>query len=37
VALTRARHRVWLLYSKPNPSRFVPILEALGVPVAKKP
>jgi DNA helicase IV len=37
VALTRARHRVWLLYNKPNPSRFVPILEALGVPVAKKP
>lgn len=37
VALTRARHRVWLLYSKPNPSRFVPVLEALGVPVAKKP
>ena len=37
VALTRTRHRVWLLYSKPNPSRFVPILEALGVPVAKKP
>lgn len=37
VALTRARHRVWLLYDKPNPSRFVPILEALGVPLAKKP
>ncbi|WP_312978752.1 DNA helicase IV [Atlantibacter sp.] len=37
VALTRARHRVWLLYNKPNPSRFVPILEALGVPLAKKP
>lgn len=37
VALTRARHRIWLLYNKPNPSRFVPILEALGVPVTKKP
>ncbi|WP_313668938.1 DNA helicase IV [Atlantibacter sp.] len=37
VALTRARHRVWLLYNKPNPSRFVPVLEALGVPMAKKP
>lgn len=37
VALTRARHRVWLLYNKPNPSPFVAILEALGVPVAKKP
>ncbi|WP_313079263.1 DNA helicase IV [Atlantibacter sp.] len=37
VALTRARHRVWLLFNKPNPSRFVPVLEALGVPMAKKP
>ncbi|WP_312972712.1 DNA helicase IV [Atlantibacter sp.] len=37
VALTRARHRVWLLYNKPNPSRFVLVLEALGVPMAKKP
>ena len=37
VALTRARHRVWLLFNKPNPSRFVPVLEALGVPMVKKP
>ena len=37
VALTRARHRVWLLYDKEAPSRFVGALTQLGVPVAKKP
>ena len=37
VALTRARHRVWLLYSKEQPSAFVGILSDLGVPMARKP
>ena len=37
VALTRARHRVWLLYNKANPSRFVEDLKDLGVPVVRKP
>ena len=37
VALTRARHRVWLLYNKEQPSAFVGILEDLGVPTARKP
>lgn len=37
VALTRARKRVWLLFDKENPSRFVDILSALDVPVARKP
>ncbi len=37
VALTRARHRVWLLYNKEQPSAFVRILEDLGVPTARKP
>lgn len=37
VALTRARHRVWLLFSKQQPSVFVEILRHLGVPVARKP
>lgn len=37
VALTRARHRVWLLYNKANPSRFVESLKDLDVPVARKP
>lgn len=37
VALTRARHRVWLLYDNDAPSRFVDALRRLGVPVAKKP
>lgn len=36
VALTRARHRVWLLYNKANPSRFVEDLKDLDVPVARK-
>ena len=37
VALTRARHRVWLLFNKANPSRFVEVLKALDVPTARKP
>ncbi|MBJ9276700.1 DNA helicase IV [Citrobacter amalonaticus] len=37
VALTRARHRVWLLYNKANPSRFVEDLKDLDVPVVRKP
>ena len=31
VALTRARHRVWLLFNKAQPSPFVEILQALDV------
>lgn len=37
VALTRARKRVWLLFNKDEPSRFVEILKSLDVPVARKP
>ncbi len=37
VALTRARHRVWLLYNKQQPSVFVDVLKRLDVPVARKP
>lgn len=37
VALTRARHRVWLLFNKAQPSPFVEILQALDVPMARKP
>ena len=37
VALTRARHRVWLLFNKENPSRFVDDLKHLDVPGARKP
>lgn len=37
VALTRARKRVWLLFDKEKPSRFVDILKLLNVPVARKP
>ncbi|ELQ5980015.1 DNA helicase IV [Cronobacter sakazakii] len=37
VALTRARHRVWLLYDKAAPSVFVEALTRLGVPTARKP
>ncbi len=37
VALTRARHRVWLLYDKAAPSVFVDALTRLGVPTARKP
>ncbi len=36
VALTRARHRVWALFNKENPSPFVEILKNLDVPVARK-
>ena len=37
VAITRARKRVWLLFDKENPSRFVEALRQLNVPVARKP
>ena len=37
VAITRARLRVWLLFNKEQPSPFVEMLEALSVPVARKP
>ncbi|QBM22739.1 DNA helicase IV [Citrobacter arsenatis] len=37
VALTRARHRVWLLFNKETPSCFVDDLKQLDVPVARKP
>ena len=37
VALTRARHRVWLLFSKQQPSSFVEELKRLGVPVLNRP
>ncbi|EHC53256.1 DNA helicase IV, partial [Salmonella enterica subsp. enterica serovar Hvittingfoss str. A4-620] len=33
----RARARVWLLFNKDNPSRFVEALKQLEVPVARKP
>lgn len=37
VAITRARHRVWLLFNKAQPSSFVAVLRDLDVPVARKP
>lgn len=37
VAITRARHRVWLLFNKEQPSAFVEVLRQLDVPVARKP
>ncbi|HFS5792973.1 TPA: DNA helicase IV [Citrobacter werkmanii] len=37
VALTRARHRVWLLFNKETPSCFVDELKRLEVPVTRKP
>lgn len=37
VALTRARHRVWLLFNKETPSCFVDELKRLDVPVTRKP
>ena len=37
VALTRARHRVWVLFNKQNPSPFVDDLKKMDVPVARKP
>ena len=37
VALTRARHRVWLLFSKQQPSTFVEELKRFGVPVLNRP
>ena len=37
VAMTRARHRVWLLFNKHEPSSFVDILKQLGVPTSNRP
>jgi DNA helicase-4 len=37
VALTRAKHQVWLLQDRERPSVFVEQLQALGVPSQKKP
>ncbi|HGW6103540.1 TPA: DNA helicase IV [Citrobacter werkmanii] len=37
VALTRARHRVWLLFNKETPSCFVDELKRLDVPLTRKP
>lgn len=37
VAITRARHRVWLLFNKEEPSVFIDILKSIDVPVARKP
>ncbi|MCW2485574.1 DNA helicase IV [Candidatus Symbiopectobacterium sp. NZEC127] len=37
VALTRAKHRVWLLYDREAPSVFVEQLQRVGVPLQRKP
>ncbi|WP_049854904.1 DNA helicase IV [Dickeya fangzhongdai] len=37
VALTRAKHQVWLLYDRDEPSVFVDDLHQLGVPMQRKP
>ncbi|KQN47842.1 DNA helicase IV [Serratia sp. Leaf50] len=37
VAMTRAKHQVWLMQDKNRPSVFVEQLEALGVPTQRKP
>ncbi|PWC11541.1 DNA helicase IV [Brenneria corticis] len=37
VALTRAKHRVWLLQDSKNPSVFIEQLRKLGVPSPRKP
>ncbi|QZN94282.1 DNA helicase IV [Symbiopectobacterium purcellii] len=37
VALTRAKHRVWLLYDRDAPSVFVEQLQRIGVPLHRKP
>ncbi|EKS6330907.1 TPA: DNA helicase IV [Enterobacter hormaechei] len=37
VAITRARHRVWLLFNKEEQSVFVDILKSIDVPVTRKP
>ncbi len=37
VAITRAKHQVWLMQDKSRPSVFVEQLEALGVPSQRKP
>jgi len=36
VALTRARHQVWMLYDREQPSRFVEAFRQLGVPLLRK-
>jgi DNA helicase-4 len=37
VAITRAKHQVWLMQDKKQPSVFVEQLDALGVPSQRKP
>lgn len=37
VAMTRAKHQVWLLQDTANPSIFVNQLSELGVPIQRKP
>jgi len=37
VAITRAKHQVWLIQDKERPSVFVEQLEQLGVPTQRKP
>jgi DNA helicase-4 len=37
VAMTRAKHNVWLMQNKSQPSVFVEQLDNLGVPVQRKP
>lgn len=37
VAMTRAKHQVWLMQDKERPSVFVEQLEDIGVPVQRKP
>lgn len=37
VAMTRAKHQVWLLQDTANPSVFIQQLGELGVPVQRKP
>ena len=37
VAITRAKHQVWLMQDKAQPSVFVAQLEDLGVPAQRKP
>lgn len=37
VAMTRAKHQVWLMQDKSRPSAFIEQLEDLGVPTQRKP
>jgi DNA helicase IV len=37
VAMTRAKHQVWLMQDKARPSVFIGQLEDIGVPVQRKP